>query len=202
MSDEELIARLRDEHVSASRTEAADRIEALTAERDELQQVFDIQWECDMRAIGMWQEAHPGNDLVRPDGAKLTVWLMEQNEALTEQLEAARADAKEAEAYAEELERDLKTCCMAQTVMDNTVAELEAKLATCEKYRDAYAECDRIGTQAVRDLEARLAKVVEALEDLVRDCEADYPPSHGAIKYFALATLAEIKGGNDAKSDL
>lgn len=32
MSDEELIARLRDEHVSASRFEAADRIEALIAE--------------------------------------------------------------------------------------------------------------------------------------------------------------------------
>jgi hypothetical protein len=38
---------------------------------------------------------------------------------------------------------------------------LEAKLATCEKYRDAYAECDRIGTQAVRDLEVRLAKAHE-----------------------------------------
>jgi Zn-dependent M32 family carboxypeptidase len=37
----------------------------------------------------------------------------------------------------------------------------EAKLATCEKYRDAYAERDRIGTQAVRDLEAKLAKAHE-----------------------------------------
>jgi len=106
-------------------------------------------------------------------------------EILTEQLEAACADAKEAEAYAEELERDLKTCRMAQAVMENGIAEAEKerddyafkladanntysemhvaleeandKLATCEKYRDAYAECDRIGTQAVRDLEAKLA---------------------------------------------
>lgn len=112
---------------------------------------------------------------------------------------------------------------------------LAEQLATCEKYRDAYAECDRIGTQAVRDLEdklalmvferdevikferdeawkraahlekmwgeaeaklaeceARLRKAVEALDMLVRDCEADYPPSHGAIKHFAIATLAEI----------
>ena len=53
-------------------------------------------------------------------------------EALTEQLTAAREDAKEAEAYAEELERDLNTCRMAQAVMDNTVAELEAKLARAE----------------------------------------------------------------------
>ena len=37
----------------------------------------------------------------------------------------------------------------------------EAKLATCEKYRDAYAECDSIGTQAVRDLEAKLAECLE-----------------------------------------
>lgn len=36
MTDAELIARLRDEHVAASRTEAADRIEALIAERDAL----------------------------------------------------------------------------------------------------------------------------------------------------------------------
>ena len=35
ISDATLIARLRDEHVAASRTEAAARIEALIAERDE-----------------------------------------------------------------------------------------------------------------------------------------------------------------------
>ena len=99
--------------------------------------------------------------------------MLDRIKALTEQLAAARDDAKEAEDYAE---------------------ELEAKLATCEKYRDAYAECDRIGTQTVRDLEAKLAKAVEALDMLVRDCEADYPPSHVAIKYFAIGALAEIKG--------
>ena len=53
------------------------------------------------------------------------------------------------------------------------IEELEAKLAECE---------------------ARLGKAVEALDMLVRDCEADYPPSHGAIKHFTIATLAEIKG--------
>ena len=99
--------------------------------------------------------------------------MLDRIKALTEQLAAARDDAKEAEDYAE---------------------ELEAKLATCEKYRDAYAECDRIWTQTVRDLEAKLAKAVEALDMLVRDCEADYPPSHVAIKYFAIGALAEIKG--------
>ena len=51
-------------------------------------------------------------------------------EALTEQLTAAQQDAKEAEAYAEDLEKELNTCRMAQAVMDNTVADLEAKLAS------------------------------------------------------------------------
>lgn len=41
--------------------------------------------------------------------------------------------------------------------------------------------------------EAKLEKAVEALEDIVKDCEADYPPSHVAIKYFAMGVLAEIK---------
>lgn len=43
MTDAELIARLRDEHVAASRNEAADRIEALIAERDD--------------ALGEWDKA-------------------------------------------------------------------------------------------------------------------------------------------------
>ena len=91
---------------------------------------------------------------------------------LQDQLEAARADAKEAEAYAE---------------------ELEAKLSTCEKYRDAYAEMGRIGTQAVRDLEDKLAKVVEALEKLARLGNGDrYGNSDGNM--IARTTLAKIKG--------
>ena len=54
----------------------------------------------------------------------------------------------------------------------------------------------------VKWLEAKLAKAVEALGRIADDCEADYPPSHGAIKHDARTTLAEIKGGKDAKSNL
>lgn len=46
----------------------------------ELQQVFDMQWEAAQRAIKRWQAAHPGNDMVWPDGADLLVWLMERLE--------------------------------------------------------------------------------------------------------------------------
>lgn len=51
------------------------------------------------------------------------------------------------------------------------IEALTVKLATCEKYRDAYAECDMIGTQAVRDLEAKLAKAVELLKEARQDLE-------------------------------
>jgi conjugal transfer/entry exclusion protein len=103
MSDEELVKRLREEAITLSgigincgsvdaslsallAEEAADRIEALTAERDD-------HW----KSFVHWRKEADG---------------------LTEQLEAARSDAKEAEAYAEELERDLKTCRMAQAVIE------------------------------------------------------------------------------------
>ena len=72
------------------------------------------------------------------------------------------------------------------------IEELEAKLTTCEKYRDAYAECDRIGTQAVRDLEAKLAKALDALE-------VGIAKHNGAEKFLKVArtTLAELTGGKD-----
>ena len=85
-------------------------------------------------------------------------------EALTEQLAAAQQDAKEAEDYAKEVEADRKKTYEALLKVSRIHGEVEAKLATCEKYRDAYAECDRIGTQAVRDLEAKLTKAVEDAE--------------------------------------
>jgi chromosome segregation ATPase len=103
--------------------------------------------------------------------------LTEQLEQLVAINEAARADAKEAEAYAEGLERDLKTCCMAQTVMDNTVAELERErdewkaswqevLTAGYEIKAKLATCEEIGRAFEKDagqLRDKLAKVVEAL---------------------------------------
>jgi hypothetical protein len=150
MSDD-LVKRLR--WMGHEDTEAgADRIEALTAERDELQQVFDFQWRAHMRAVEMWRTANPGNDLVLPDSAKLTVWMLEQ-------LDAARADAKEAEAYAEGLERDLKTCCMAQVVMDNTVADLEAKLAKAVEALRGRMHCHDCTCGECDHIRATLAEI-------------------------------------------
>jgi hypothetical protein len=54
------------------------QLDQMTAERDELEQLFDMTWRADMRAVKRWREAHPGNDLVLPDRADMVVWLMEQ----------------------------------------------------------------------------------------------------------------------------
>lgn len=80
---------------------------------------------------------------------------------------------------------------------------LAEQLATCEKYRDAYAECDRIGTQAVRDLEAKLA-AAEAEAKKYKHAFAAQSRKLQAVLHIegVKATLAEIKGGNDAESNL
>jgi len=179
--------------------ELADYIKALTKERDDY--AFKLA-----DANNTYSEMHVELEA-----------LTEQLEQLVATNEAARADAKEAEAYAEELERDLKTCHMAQAVMDNTVAELEKErdhwqdvagregvCMTCRGPRGApepygCSDCFNTGYcgewhNERHELREKLAKAVEALRLIEADCEADYPPSHLAIKYAARATLAEIEG--------
>jgi hypothetical protein len=129
---------------------------------------------------------------------------------LTEQLEAARADAKEAEAYAMELERDLKTCRMAQVVMDNTVAELERERDEANDVIDkqgalladaygAYLDWDEVlKDRADHECKAKLARAVEALNYCIKAPFSGWTIAQG----YARATLAEIEsstsdGGKD-----
>ena len=42
-----------------------------------------------------------------------------------------------------------------------------------------------------RLIQAENEKLRAALRAIAEDCEADYPPSHGAIKYAARAALGE-----------
>jgi hypothetical protein len=63
----------------------------------------------------------------------------EQLETLTEQRDEACRDAVEAEAYAMELERDLKTCRMAQVVMENGIAQVEGEFARAMKHVMDYS---------------------------------------------------------------
>lgn len=70
------------------------------------------------------------------DFKKVTVWethdAADRIEALTEQLAAARQDAKEAEAYAEEVEADRKKTYEALLKVSRIHGEVEAKLARAE----------------------------------------------------------------------
>jgi len=50
----------------------------------------------------------------------------------------------------------------------------------------------------IEQLEAKLAKTVEKLREIEADCDADYPPSHGAIKYAIRTVLAELEGREEA----
>lgn len=62
--------------------EMNEELEAIRAERDELQASFDLRWKADMRAIKRWQAAHPGKENVWPDRADLVVWLMSELDRL------------------------------------------------------------------------------------------------------------------------
>ncbi len=47
---------------------------------EELEAIFDMRWDADMRAIKRWQAAGPDRDLTWPDHADLVVWLLERLE--------------------------------------------------------------------------------------------------------------------------
>jgi len=55
---------------------AADTIAKLSEDVDCYETLFDAAWEADMLGVKMWREAHPGNDLVLPDRANFTSWIL------------------------------------------------------------------------------------------------------------------------------
>jgi hypothetical protein len=52
----------------------------------EMKVTFDLRWKADMRAIKMWQAAHPGHELVWPDHADMVVWALGEIQRLRESL--------------------------------------------------------------------------------------------------------------------
>jgi septal ring factor EnvC (AmiA/AmiB activator) len=94
-------------------------------------------------------------------------------EALTEQLEAARADAKEAEAYAEGLEKEIE-------LNEQEACMLENDFIKADKEIDA--------------LKAKLAAAVDWFETIRDRAKGDYM----AHTYYldALAALATIEKSN------
>jgi len=135
MSDEKLVkmARLaqRDDRMATGALygDLADRIEALTAERDEHWKSF-VHWR-------------------------------KEADALTEQLEAARADAKEAEAYAEELAGDQVDLCSQLIAAEAKLAKAVSLTVRADNLREAYHalpnDHNRIGDKRSRKGHAREA---------------------------------------------
>ena len=78
--------------------------------------------------------------------------------------------------------------------MEAVLESIKAKLATCEKYRDAYDKMGRIGTEAYRDLEAKLAKALGFVEFL----DENYRHAFGDTARSKIRELyAELKGDSD-----
>lgn len=78
------------------RAEDVRQIRALMAEVEERQQSFDLRWKADMRAIERWHDAS-NPPLVWPDHVDLCVWLLGENERISQrvrELEAREEEAK------------------------------------------------------------------------------------------------------------
>jgi hypothetical protein len=62
-------------------------VHELQSDNKDLQQTIELCCKADLRAIKAWQEAHPGNDLVWPDRARLVEWLITENTDLHQRVQ-------------------------------------------------------------------------------------------------------------------
>jgi len=102
---DDLVRQLRRDAVefdSEIYVEAADRIE-------ELEQLFDLRWKADTRAIRLWQSAHPDQPRTWPDHADLGTWCLSR----IEKLEAAL--------------REIGDCCTLPAQNDFEMREIARK---------------------------------------------------------------------------
>ena len=81
-------------------------------------------------------------------------------------------------------------------LFENAVTRIEQLTAERDKWKIAFDEsCNAWQQQCEYEMdrakkaEAERDRYRKALEDIIADCEADYPPSHGAIKYAAKLAL-------------
>ena len=160
LRDEELIAYLRLQGLDKD-IAAADRIELLATTNEQLVATNEALIEESGRRLA----------LARSEGVA-RVEQFERTEALTEQLAAARQDAKEAEAYAEELEQELRD------TQDRANA-----FATKEYYTEMRAE----------RAEIKLAALLDAAEKVINSY---WHSTDGVITgiYDLESALARVKG--------
>jgi hypothetical protein len=201
MSDD-LVKRLRDPAFGTETSErllmvaAADRIEALTKELARSTRLISKM--VPLSSCGNYVFWDGVGDIELDHNGELRSRI----EALTaERDEAARADAKKAEAYAEELEKELNICRMAQVVMENGIAEAEKERDEWKSLAEAAIKDDASKNIYYAELKAKLAKAVEAIRNVVEEYdlfrkneyERGLSPLDDEI-HAARTTLAEIEG--------
>lgn len=102
--------------------------EGSAAEKNlELEQLFELRFEADIRAIKRWQAAGPGRELRWPDHADMVVWLLDE---------------------ADKLRAALKECA------DDLAAEIEARFNAIKRHpaMEARYERDMTPVKKAREL--------------------------------------------------
>ena len=104
-------------------------------------------------------------------------------------LRALRAALDKAEAERDQLLKPLETLQAQNFRLSGMVHDLKKEVAISDALLigEAEASLERLARAEVA--EAERDRYRKALEDIIADCEAGYPPSHGAIKYAAKLAL-------------
>jgi len=77
---------------------------------------------------------------------------------------------------------------------DEELSRVADRIEELEKACKEWADISQSNYQRAKAAEAKLEVAMVAFTDLEQDCEADYPPSYGAMKYYIQRALAELKG--------
>ncbi len=81
------------------RLAAEARAEKAVEDMREREELFDLRWKADMRAIERWRKAGPNRELVLPDHADLVVWLLGQLDCALTALQPFAAFAEKARRF-------------------------------------------------------------------------------------------------------
>ena len=118
-----------EEHISSCPkhplSAAKDEIATLKEQVKELEVTLDLIHDADMRAIKMWQEAHPDKENMWPDQAMMVCWLMERVRELEAERNLLKSDLDKVErGYDEVSQRRDETVAMCD-YLQNQVKDLE-----------------------------------------------------------------------------
>jgi hypothetical protein len=106
----------------------------LTAEVAEYEAMFDAQWNADMAGVQMWREAHPGNDMVLPDRANFTSWILSEIMRLRSLTVVQESLIRKAEAENEKLAEALETAGRLFAASRDENARLTAEVERLRAY--------------------------------------------------------------------